>query len=84
MCTMKLNQLTPEQIAELAPRVPTSRATLRQIATGRRGVSALKAIAIEHAAAEIGLDLRREVMNSGCKVCEFAKACRQMQRTTRK
>lgn len=77
---MKVSQLTPEQIRRLAPLVPTSIATLRQVAHGQRGVTALKAIAIERAAAKLGLDIRRESLNPGCANCEFAKACRQVQK----
>lgn len=80
MCTMKVSQLTPEQIREMAPLVPTSEATLRQVAHGQRGVTAIKAIAIERAAAKIGLDIRRESMNDGCGACEFARTCRRAQR----
>ena len=80
MRLMKVSQLTPEQIREMAPLVPTSEATLRQVAHGQRGVTAIKAIAIERAAAKIGLDIRRESMNEGCAACEFAKTCRRAHR----
>jgi DNA-binding transcriptional regulator YdaS (Cro superfamily) len=80
LCNMKISTLTPEQIREVAPLVPTSEATLRQVVKGHRGVSAIKAIAIERAASKIGLAIPRESLNPGCAACEFAKACRQVQK----
>lgn len=77
---MKLSTLTPDQIRELAPLVPTSEGALRQNAVGHRGVSAQRAIAIERAASKIGLSVPRESLNPGCASCEFAKACRQVQK----
>lgn len=81
---MKISDLTPEQVRELAPLVPTTPGSLRQNVEKRRGTSALRAIAIEHAASKLGLDIRREHLNLGCKVCEFAKACRAAQRKAKK
>jgi DNA-binding transcriptional regulator YdaS (Cro superfamily) len=78
--SMKLSALTPDQIRELAPLVPTSVSALRQNASLHRGVSAQRAIAIERAASKIGLSVPRESMSPGCAQCEFAKACRQVQR----
>lgn len=77
---MKISELTPEQIREMAPLVPTSEGSLRQVVTAHRGVSAERAIAVERAAAKIGLTIRRESLNTGCASCEFAKACRKNQK----
>lgn len=77
---MKISDLTPEQIREMAPLVPTSEGTLRQIVTAHRGVSSGRAIAVERAASKIGLSIPRETLNSGCAGCEFAKACRRIQK----
>jgi DNA-binding transcriptional regulator YdaS (Cro superfamily) len=77
---MKIADLTPEQIREMAPLVPTSEGALRQNVTAHRGVSSQRAIAIERAASKIGLSIPRESLNPGCAACEFAKACRQVQK----
>lgn len=73
---MKIHKLTSQQIRDLAPLVPTSEDVLRHIVSGRRGVTAARAIAIERAAGKLGLDIRRESLNEGCKRCEFARTCR--------
>jgi len=80
MQRMKLSDLTPKQTQELAPLVPTTPETMRQYVSGRRGVSSVRAIAIEKAAKKMGLDIRRETMNDGCAKCEFAKTCRSADR----
>lgn len=77
---MKISDLTPDQIREMAPLVPTSEGALRQNVSAHRGVSAQRAIAIERAASKIGLEIRRESLNTGCANCEFARACRQVQK----
>lgn len=80
---MELKDCTPDQLSRIAALVsastgrPTSYASLRHAAKGRRGVSADMAVAIESAAARLGLDLRREAMASACAGCEFARACRK-------
>lgn len=74
---MKIHKLTPTQVAEIAPLVPTTRDSLRHVVTGRRGVSADKAIAIEKAAGKVGLSITRESLNAGCAKCEFARQCRR-------
>lgn len=74
---MKISDLTPDQVRELAPLVPTTPGSLRQNVENRRGTSAQRAIAIERAASKLGLDIRREQLNPGCKQCEFAKQCRK-------
>lgn len=82
---MKISDLTPEQVRELAPLVPTTPGSLRQYVENRRqGTSAQRAIAIERAASKLGLDIRRETLNSGCSQCEFAKTCRKAQRKATK
>ena len=80
---MKLSDTTPEQQRRIAALVaaatgrPTTANSLRHAAKGRVGVTAGMAIAIERAAASIGLDIRREHMSEACGDCEFAKACRK-------
>jgi DNA-binding transcriptional regulator YdaS (Cro superfamily) len=74
---MKIFHLTPEQIRVMAPLIPTSEASLRQIVKAHRGVSAQRAIEIERAAEMMGLKITRESLNDGCRGCEFAKACRK-------
>lgn len=81
---MKISDLTPEQVRELAALVPTTAGSLRQNVEQRRGASAQRAIAIERAASKLGLDIRRESLNPGCKQCEFAKQCRAAQRKVKK
>lgn len=76
--------LTPAQVRQLAEEVPTSVNSLRHVVSGLHGVSALRAIEIEQAAARIGLYIPRESLNSGCAKCEFANACRKVARTTLK
>lgn len=79
---MKLTDCTPDQLRRIAALVsaatgrPTTYASLRHPAKGRRGVSADMAVAIEHAAAQIGLTILREDMSSACAGCEFARRCR--------
>lgn len=79
---MNINECTPDQLRRIAALVsaatgrPTTYSSLRHAAKGRRGVSADMALAIEHAAAQIGLDIRREALASACAGCEFARRCR--------
>lgn len=78
---MKIKSLTPAQVHQIADAIPnTSINSLRHVLSGRRGASAARAIAIEKAAASVGIDLPREALNAGCAKCEFAKACRKAQR----
>jgi hypothetical protein len=74
---MKLKDLTPLQRRRLAALTPCSEGALRHSSAGRRGISSLMAIRLERAARRMGLDIKREDMNSGCKVCEFARICRK-------
>lgn len=79
---MTLSDCTPDQLRRVAALVsaatgrPTTYSSLRHAAKGRRGVSADMALAIETAAAQIGLDIRRETLASACAGCEFARSCR--------
>ena len=79
---MELNTCTPDQLRRIAALVsaatgrPTTYSSLRHAAKGRRGVSADMALAIERAAAQIGLDIRRETLASACAGCEYARRCR--------
>ena len=79
---MELKDCTPEQIQRIAALVraatgrPTTYLSLRHAAKGRRGVSADMAVAVERAAAQIGLDIRRETLATACAGCEFAQRCR--------
>ena len=79
---MNINECTPDQLRRIAALVsaatgrPTTYSSLRHAAKGRRGVSADMALALEHAAAQIGLDIRREALASACAGCEFARRCR--------
>lgn len=79
---MNINECTPEQLRRIAALVsaatgrPTTYSSLRHAAKGRRGVSADMALAIERAAQQIGLDIRRETLASACAGCEFAHRCR--------
>lgn len=72
-----LGELSQPEIKKLAPLAGTTYGSLRQVAAGRRGASSRTAIAIERAARRLGWDIRREDLNSGCAVCEFARACRK-------
>ena len=76
---MKFSDTTPDQQRRIAALIGrgTSYGSLRHIAAGRRGASAEMAVAIERAAARIGLSIPRESLNAGCKGCEFAKTCRK-------
>lgn len=84
---MKLSDTNPEQQRRIAALVasatgrPTTANSLRHAAKGRVGVSAEMATAIEHAAKNIGLDIRREDLSAACGRCEFAKACRKGAKT---
>ena len=79
---MTLRDCTPDQLRRVAALVsaatgrPTTYSSLRHAAKGRRGVSADMALAIETAAAQIGLDIRRETLASACAGCELARRCR--------
>ena len=79
---MTLSDCTPDQLRRVAALVsaatgrPTTYSSLRHAAKGRCGVSADMALAIETAAAQIGLDIRRETLASACAGCEFARRCR--------
>lgn len=75
---MKLPELTPDQLRRLAALAECSPASLRHVAAGRRSMSAEMAIRVERAGKRMRLDLRREDLNSGCGVCEFAKKCRKI------
>ncbi len=76
---MKFSDTTPDQQRRIAALIGkgTTYGSLRHVAAGRRGVSAEMAVAIERAAARIGLEIRRESLNAGCKGCEFARTCRR-------
>lgn len=75
--SMNLIDLTPTQLKRLAALAKTTYGTLRHVAAGRRGMSSEAAIRIERGAKRMGLDVRRESLNAGCEMCEFAKACRR-------
>jgi hypothetical protein len=74
---MNLIDLTPLQRRRLAALAGCSEGALRHASAGRRGISSQMAIRLERAARRMGLVLRREDMNAGCKGCEFAKQCRK-------
>ena len=67
---------TKKELARLAKLAGSSYNSLRQVGA-TRGVSAQMAIRIERAAKKMGRDVRREDLNPGCAVCEFAKKCRK-------
>lgn len=75
-----IRRLTAEQLRQLSAKSGISYDMLRHYARGRRGIKSLTAINIEKAARKIGLDLRREDLNSGCARCEFARSCRKNMR----
>lgn len=75
---MKISELDPTQIRRLAALAKCSPGSLRHVSQGRRGVSSEMAIRLERAARRMGLDLRRETMNTGCATCEFARNCRKV------
>ena len=77
---INIRRLTPEQLRQLSTKSSISYDMLRHYARGRRGIKSLTAILIERAARKLGLDIRREDLNSGCAKCEFAKACRKQMR----
>ncbi len=77
--TQHLRDLTAEQLKKLAPLAKTTYGTLRQVAAGRRSLSASMAIDVERAAKRIGINLPREQHASACAKCEFARACRKAQ-----
>lgn len=82
---MKFADTTPEQIRRIAALMggTSTYNSLRHIAAGRVGASAEMAVAIERAAARIGLDIPRESLSPACKGCDFAKACRKAQRAAK-
>lgn len=79
---MNINECTPDQLRRIAALVsaatgrPTTYSSLRHAAKGRRGVSADMALAVERAAGQIGLDIRRETLASACAGCDFVRRCR--------
>lgn len=78
MKSISIKDLTPAQVRQIAEAMPnTTVNSLRHVVTGVRGVSSARAIAIEKAAATIGLSITRESLNPGCAKCEFARACRR-------
>ena len=82
---MKIKDLTPKQVHLIADAMEEGSVNaLRHLVSGRRGASAARAIAIEKAAARVGIDIPRESLNSGCAKCEFAKACRKIQKASTK
>jgi hypothetical protein len=72
---MRLSDLTPKQLRALALASGTSYDTLRHVASGRRGMSAEKAIVTEKAARRLRIDIRREDLAAACAGCEYAKQC---------
>lgn len=82
---MEFSDTTPDQQRRIAALIggTATYGSLRHIAAGRRGASAEMAVAIERAAARIGLEIRRESLNAGCKGCEFARACRKAAKAAR-
>ncbi len=76
----KITDLTADVLRKLSTLSGISYDMLRHYARGRRGIKSLTAITIEKAARKIGLDLRREDLNSGCARCEFARSCRKNMR----
>jgi hypothetical protein len=70
-----LDSMTAKQREQFARAAGTSIGSLRQIAAGRRGASALMAVRIDRAAAKRGLILPRASLNTGCAVCEYARTC---------
>ena len=81
---MKITDLTPQQVHLIADAMGTSANSIRHVTTGRRGVTAQRAIAIEKAAAKVGLEITRESLNAGCAKCEFARSCRKTQKASTK
>lgn len=72
-----ISALTPADLKRLAPMAKTTYGALRQVASGRRQMSADMASTVERAAARIGFNLPRELHASACKGCEFARQCRK-------
>lgn len=72
-----ISALTPAELKKLAPLAKTTYGALRQVASGRRQMSADMASTVERAAARIGLNLPREMHASACSKCEFARQCRK-------
>lgn len=75
---MNLQDLTPDQLADLAERVDSSLKTLQHYASGRRQPSAARAIELERAAKKMKLDLKRESMCDACRGCDLAKKARKL------
>jgi len=76
---MKLQDLSPAQLRDLAKIAGCSAENLRHVISGRRGLSSQMAVRVEKAAKKLKprVLLKREDMNAGCAVCEFARACRK-------
>jgi len=76
--SMKLTDLTPEQFKLLAEKSKSTVNSMRQIVSGRRGVTAARAAEIEKAADSLGYDIDRGNVCSTCARCPFYKTvCRQ-------
>lgn len=72
-----ISALTAADLKRLAPLAKTTYGALRQVAAGRRQMSADMASTVERAAARIGFNLPRELHASACGRCEFARQCRK-------
>ncbi len=68
-------QLTPAERKVFAQFAKSTDGSLRQVAEGRRGISADLAVRIEHAVVKIGAKpISRMDLNATCRACEYAKA----------
>jgi hypothetical protein len=75
---IKLKDITPAQRRLIAAHVGTSEDVVRHIQAGVRQASADMAGRIEAAAAQIGVDLRRETLCEACGKCALAKKARKV------
>jgi hypothetical protein len=74
---MKLADLTPEQFKQLAEKSGSTANSMRQIVSGRRGVTAERAAAIEVAADALGFDVDRGNVCATCSKCPFYKTVKR-------
>ncbi len=78
-----LHALDGEQQERFAAAAGTTVGAIRHMVTGRRGVSAGMAIALEKSAKRLGAGrkyplLLRTDLSLACKHCEYAKACAKL------
>lgn len=73
---MHLKDVTAQDQKRIAEIVGTTYGTIRGVANGTNNASSMRAILIEEAGKQLGLNLPRELHATACAICEFPRECR--------